>query len=77
MNGEWKTYDRQIDDALRQRIAYWEGVIIGQDIILKFAAPGTQREEAAHTMRGYADNEISFLKRLIALHDESGYRHEE
>lgn len=74
---ENKTINRRIDDELRKRIAYWEGITIGQNINLKYAIPGTQREEAAQAILGYAENEIAFLNRMITLHDESKWRYEE
>ena len=55
----------KITNKINGKIAFWEGVIIGQNIILKNAAPGTARYESAQQLRQIAENEIMWCKLLI------------
>lgn len=55
----------EIINKINGKRAFWEGFIIGQDIILNNSAHGTQRYEAAKQMKLIAENEILWCKMLI------------
>jgi hypothetical protein len=55
----------KIINKINGKIAFWEGVIIGQNIILKNAASGTARYESAQQLKQIAENEIMWCKLLI------------
>ena len=55
----------KITNKINGKIAFWEGVIIGQDIILKNAIPGTVRYKSAQQLKQIAENEIMWCKLLI------------
>lgn len=55
----------KITNKINGKIAFWKGFLIGQDIILKNAIPGTVRYESAQQLRHIAENEITWCKLLI------------
>ena len=55
----------KITNKINSKIAFWEGFLIGQDIILKNAIPGTVRHESAQQLKQIAENEIMWCKLLI------------
>lgn len=55
----------KITNKINGKMAFWEGVIIGQNVILKNAVSGTARYESAQQLKQIAENEIMWCKLLI------------
>ena len=55
----------KITNKINGKIAFWEGFITGQDIVINNSAHGTQKYEAAKQMKLIAENEITWCKLLI------------